>query len=535
MKNMKIMLCLFIVASILFIPEAVYAATSKLSASSTTVYVGDTVTVTATITGKKMYFVKGTIASANSNVLSGSGSLYRKADLSTEQNGFSSVSSSVTFTAKSAGRATVSFTPNSGNIDVGGNDLSIQSSSVNITVLAKPTNQKPQKPTTVGSSSGGNNTPSYNIPDYETPVTNEQEEPKSSNAELEELSISKGELSPEFSSGKTNYTVMLEKDVTSLNVTAKAKDSKATVRGDGETALKPGNNEITITVTAEDGTVKKYVIKAMVDESPDVFVNYNGKNLGVVKNSDDAQIPATFEKTMVSLEGKNVEAWHSNLANLTILYMIDDKNEKNFYLYDDTSKMVTSVYKPIALLGRQVAIIDVPKELQTRIGMRFQEVEVDSLKFNGWIYEEPDFENYVLLYLMDDKGKMHYYLYEKSENSLQLYSNQAAVTQATYDKLNEDMKLRMIVLLALAGTNVLTLLLLLIVSLRIRKKNRVRIEPAVKNKPSLNKKHEGYEEEIEPFDSWKYETMPEETHTIHMKPYDDEQHLFEEIDDSRNR
>ena len=97
------------------------------------------------------------------------------------------------------------------------------------------------------------------------------------------------------------------------------------------------------------------------------------------------------------------------------------------------------------------------------------------------------------------------------------------------------MKLRMIVLLALAGTNVLTLLLLLIVSLRKRKKNRVRIEPAVKNKPSLNKKHEGYEEEIEPFYSWQYETMPEETHTIHMNPDDDEQHLFEEIDDLRNR
>lgn len=434
--------------------------------------------------------------------------------------------------AGSSGTATITF------VTVDATDVAAMKDASGVTLGRKSVSVvKPSKPSdnTGGNTSGGNNTPSYNIPDYETPVTNEQEEPKSSNAELEELSISKGKLSPEFSSGKTNYTVMLEKDVTSLNVTAKAKDSKATLSGDGETALKPGNNEITITVTAEDGTVKKYVIKAMVDESPDVFVNYNGKNLGVVKNSDDAQIPATFEKTMVSLEGKNVEAWHSNLANLTILYMIDDKNEKNFYLYDDTSKMVTSVYKPIALLGRQVAIIDVPKELQTRIGMRFQEVEVDSLKFNGWIYEEPDFENYVLLYLMDDKGKMHYYLYEKSENSLQLYSNQAAVTQATYDKLNEDMKLRMIVLLALAGTNVLTLLLLLIVSLRKRKKNRVRIEPAVKNKPSLNKKHEGYEEEIEPFDSWKYETMPEETHTIHMKPYDDEQHLFEEIDDLRNR
>lgn len=496
---------------------------TTLTIKAASVAPGATFTATATC-GNIEGSVK--VTTSNATLISGDNWCDRGKTLSAKAKAGSSGTATITF-------VTVDATDVAAMKDASG--VTLGRKSVSVVKPSTPSNNTGGN-TSGGSTSGSNNTPSYNTPDYESPITNQQEEePKSSNADLKELSISKGELSPEFTSDKTNYTVMLEKDVTSLNVTAKAKDSKATVSGDGETALKPGNNEITITVTAEDGAVKKYVIKAMVDESPDVFVNYNGKNLGVVKNSDDAQIPATFEKTMVSLEGKNVEAWHSNLANLTILYMIDDKNEKNFYLYDDTSKMVTSVYKPIALLGRQVAIIDVPKELQTRIGMRFQEVEVDSLKFNGWIYEEPDFENYVLLYLMDDKGKMHYYLYEKSENSLQLYSNQAAVTQATYDKLNEDMKLRMIVMLALAATNVLTLLLLLIVSLRKRKKNRVRIEPAVKNEPSLNKKNEGIEEEIEPFDSWKYEPMPEETHTIHMKPYDEEQHLFDEIDDLRHR
>lgn len=439
----------------------------------------------------------------------------------------------LTATAKagSAGTATISF------ITVDATDVVAMKDASGVT-LGK-TSVSVVKPSTPSNNSGGsgNSTPSTNTPTYETPITNTQEpeETKSSDADLKDLSISKGTLSPEFSSDKTNYTVVLEKDVTSLTVTANAKDENATVSGTGEIALKPGNNEITITVTAEDETVKKYVIKAMVDESPDVFVEYNGKRLGVVKNTDSVQMPATFEKTMVSLEGKNVEAWHSNLSNLTIIYMIDDSDDKNFYLYDDTSKMITSLYKPIALLGRNVAIIDIPKELQTRVGMSFGEVEVDSLKFNGWTFQDPSFENYVLLYLMDDKGKMHYYLYEKSENTLQLYSNQASVTQAAYDKLNEDMKLRMIVLIALAATNVLTLLLLLIVSLRKRKKHKVRIEPAVHYEPLNDKQEEDMEAEVEPFDSWKYESMPEETQTIHMKPYDDEQHLFDENDDLLSR
>lgn len=442
--------------------------------------------------------------------------------------------------AGAAGTATITFvtvdaTDVSAMKDASG--VTLGSTTVNVAAPMTPPDNNGGNSGNGGNAGSGNNTPSYNTPTYETPTTGNQtaEEPKSSNADLASLSISTGKLSPEFLSDKTNYTVVLEKNVTSLTIQASPKDDKATVSGTGEISLKPGNNEITITVTAEDGTTKKYIIKAMVDESPDVFVNYNDKKLGVVKNTDDAQIPATFEKTMVSLEGKNVEAWHSNLSNLTIIYMIDDKNEKNFYLYDESSKMITSVYKPIALLGRQVAIIDIPKELQTRAGMNFGEVEVDSLKFRGWIFEDEAFENYVLLYLMDDKGKMHYYLYEKSENTLQLYSDQAAVTQNTYDQLNEDMKLRMIVLIVLAGTNVLTLLLLIIVMLRKKKKHKAVIEQkSMKHREIAEASHEETgEAAIEPFDSWKYEPANQE-HTIHMKPYDDEQHLFDERDDMHN-
>lgn len=502
---------LLAITTIIKYPLKVYAASATVSASASTIYVGDSVTFTVNVSGGAGYIT-----------VSGAASDYIWLDQSSQ---------SYTVKGDSVGTLQVSI---SGVIaDVNTEQDQTVSGSATVKVIERPTVTNPP----VTDPDTNNNGVSNNTPTYETPTTGNQtvEEPKSSNADLSSLSISTGTLSPEFISDKTNYTVVLEKNVTALTVQASPKDDKATVSGTGEISLKPGNNEITITVTAEDGTTKKYVIKAMVDESPDVFVNYNGKKLGVVKNTDDAQVPATFEKTMVSLEGKNVEAWHSNLSNLTIIYMIDDKNEKNFYLYDESSKMISSVYKPIALLGRQVAIIDIPKELQTRVGMNFGEVEVDSLKFSGWIFEDEAFENYVLLYLMDDKGKMHYYLYEKSENTLQLYSDQAAVTQNTFDQLNEDMKLRMIVLIVLAGTNVLTLLLLIIVMLRKKKKRKAVIEPKSKKHQEIPEANheEDSDEIIEPFDSWKYEPVNQE-HTIHMKPYDEEQHLFDERDDTHN-
>lgn len=315
-----------------------------------------------------------------------------------------------------------------------------------------------------GSSSGG-----------QTNTTNPKpanEEGKSSNANLSALSISEGDLDPVFSADTTSYTVTLGKEATSLTVNASASDAKASVSGTGEHSLQAGKNEITIAVTAEDGTVKNYVITVNVEEAPEIFVNYNDKKLGVVKDTSDVSVPDTFEETTVTLSGSEIKAWHSNLRNLTIVYMVDEANEKNFYLFDESAKTITSVYKPIGFMGRNVAIIDVPKELQTRAGMTFTELDIDGMKFPGWTYDSKTFENYSLLYLMDEQGNVHYYQYEKSEGTLQLFSDAAPLTQSEYEaalkESNGKLQQRMWMIIALLATNLITIGLLIYVMMKKR-------------------------------------------------------------------
>lgn len=520
--SILVTMCVFL--STLLFPLRVYAASSSVSASARTVYVGDSVTVSVNITGSNMYSVKGNLTSSSSGVLSGSGNIWRKADLYSEPNGFSSYSYSATFVAKSVGSATVTFQPDNGSncIDMSENLLSLNSSSVTINVIQRqstPSNNNPNQ----GNNTTTNNTPSQNNTPNNTQQgnqTNEQPQEKASNeARLSELKLSVGTLNQKFDPDTTNYSVVLEKDVTSLTISAKTKDDKATVTGVGEVKVSPGENTLSVIVTAEDGTTKTYSIKASVDETPDVFVQYNNQKLGVVKNLSNVTIPETFEKVTVNVSGKDVEAYKSNLRNLTIIYMIDDAEEKNWYLYDENTKTITSIYKPFAILGRNLAIIDIPQELQNRAGMKYQEVEIETVKLMGWTFENPEFENYILVYLMDEQGEMKYYLYEKTEDSIMLYSNQAAVTQKDYDKLNDDFNLRMIMILALAATNVLTIILLIIVMLTKKKKNKKRKEKKHKENETLMEEtpvSEEVEEVIEPFDSWKYESMPEQN-----DPYDD--------------
>ncbi|WP_051217394.1 cadherin-like beta sandwich domain-containing protein, partial [Paenibacillus assamensis] len=93
--------------------------------------------------------------------------------------------------------------------------------------------------------------------------------PKSSNANLSNLTLSAGTLSPVFASGTLSYTANVANAVTELDVTPTVTDSKASVKVNGATvasgsasrvALNVGANTITVVVTAEDGTPKTYTV-----------------------------------------------------------------------------------------------------------------------------------------------------------------------------------------------------------------------------------------------------------------------------------
>jgi hypothetical protein len=85
---------------------------------------------------------------------------------------------------------------------------------------------------------------------------------ESSDAALAGLTVSTGTLSPGFTPDTINYTVDVLNTVASITVNATAAHPKAAVSGGAgvEKALEVGANPITVTVTAEDGTVKVYTV-----------------------------------------------------------------------------------------------------------------------------------------------------------------------------------------------------------------------------------------------------------------------------------
>lgn len=88
-----------------------------------------------------------------------------------------------------------------------------------------------------------------------------EETQKSNNANLKTLKIGEVELTPAFSADVTAYSVELTNyKENEIKVVAEAEDEKATVKVEGNEKITVGENVITVTVSAEDGTSKVYTI-----------------------------------------------------------------------------------------------------------------------------------------------------------------------------------------------------------------------------------------------------------------------------------
>lgn len=103
----------------------------------------------------------------------------------------------------------------------------------------------------------------FNIPVYKNMPSKACEKPTSTgdnNNLLSSLSINGYSLTPSFSRYTTSYELIVDSNVSSISVSAKASGSSAKVSGTGSKSLAYGDNTIKITVTAASGKTRTYTL-----------------------------------------------------------------------------------------------------------------------------------------------------------------------------------------------------------------------------------------------------------------------------------
>lgn len=193
-------------------------------------------------------------------------------------------------------------------------------------------------------------------------LTVEAAQDASDNANLSALKVSPGKISPAFATTIREYEVTVPYTSERIVVSALTEDENAVVGVNGSTGLKVGRNTVVVTVTAENGTEKRYYLYVTrQEEAPEPTkepekpeaagyeaglhaTEKDGSVLltfaGEYKVSDDQSAyvaPTGYEETVLYVDGIRIKGYVKRDvpdSEFCILVLEDELGVSGYYRYD---------------------------------------------------------------------------------------------------------------------------------------------------------------------------------------------------------
>lgn len=421
-KKLLAFICILIVSTAMI--PAYYAKadeTARISIGSASGTVGDTVTVTLTVSASNSIDAAAIPVSYDNSVIkpvgSGNSGIVSFALLDAAAYG-ATESISMKFEIIAAGTTTLSVAGDA-KVSVNGERAAIQSSSSG-TVTGK------------------------------APVS------YSSDNTLSSLQISPGTLSPAFSPEITTYNASVDSDVEELVVSAVANDSNAKVSVSGR-KMDPGRNTTTITVTAEDGSVKKYIIyttraagsneqetqteaetqtEVQTEQTDNIQVTIDKVQYTVIQDYSEHELPEGYEETEIDYNGGKIIAGKGLKTGLILMYLESDNGEGGFYVYDETAKTF-SPYNTVDEPQVTFVVLPIPDSVNKPDGYTLTRFTMNGKEVDVLIDAD---RQYCLFYGVSSSGEKGWFSYRISDATIQAYSIDKGDVTGTVNTSGKDTK-----------------------------------------------------------------------------------------------
>jgi Cohesin domain. len=249
--------------------------------------------------------------------------------------------------------------------------------------------------------------------------TTTEEDKRSNDCDLADLSVSPGALSPEFSPSNTSYTVTLTEDDQSIAISAITNDEKATTSVYGANSLQKGVNSVSITVTAENGAEKVYYLTVICgEENEDMMLKVEGHNF-IVVTEDLPEAPEGFTEATFVLSNKDVPGFESPNKRLAIICLRDEEGEKHWYIYDKNANSFQKYNEFTAKESRYV-IMKKPDSFDVPKGFNKADLKIDNSLYPA--YSDGSGSGIYLVYAMNLNGEAGYYFYDTKEGSFMRFA-----------------------------------------------------------------------------------------------------------------
>lgn len=280
---------------------------------------------------------------------------------------------------------------------------------------------------------------------------------------LKSLSVEGLKLEPEFNKDTTDYKVTAESNTTEIKINATKSDSKAELSGTGTFKVTEGENKFTITVEAENGSIKKYNITVNVTDPNPITVKINDKNYTVVKRESNLTKPEDYEKTEITINESKVPAFYNEVNNFTLVGLKDENGDISLFLYDKETNTF-SEYKEIKLDQIKLYPLSIDKEIDN---YKLTKIKINDIEFDALILDNSD---YAVIHAQNmNNGSSDYYTYDTKTNTVIRYTDETL--KPLKDKITKYEKM----IILLCGETLLVffiLICILIAKIRNNKKRK---------------------------------------------------------------
>lgn len=387
-------------------------ASVTIALSSSSVSIGGGVTATISVSGSDIsaYTIYVSYDSSILQFNSASGSAQANGGGGTiVVSGTGAGSVSASFTAIANGTASIS-TSGSDVYNINLEQVAISHAGASVTVAT--------------ASSGGNN--SDNNENDDNNENNDDDDDNSdddetANCNLSSLQISPGTLEPAFSPSTTSYYVQVDKDVTSMVVSATTESDNATTDVWGAGLIEPGENTVRITVTAENGAVKEYNIRVVAGEDlGDAVATIDNVLYTFVNSEENLEIPEGFSSTTLQYKEWEVLAFESPNKKIKIVCLADENGENFWFIYNEATSELIPYREYSANLNRYI-ILPIPSGVTLPDGFVKTVIQINNNKIEAYQSAAINDDKLYLVYAINLSGDEGFYIYDVSETTFMRY------------------------------------------------------------------------------------------------------------------
>ncbi len=304
-------------------------------------------------------------------------------------------------------------------------------------------------------------------------ITATSEAPVSADNNLKDLTVyvedengntTNGWFWPAFNKDTTQYYLNVDGNAKKLAITANANSGTSTVSLNNP-ELVVGNNNITITVKAQDGSTKTYVIAVTKAEkateretesesqteskNPDETtggdqntsnkkVTIGNKTYTITDYNNEMTLPEGYEIVDYDYKGNNIKALKGLGTGLILVAFVDDTSNIKSFVYDETAddfyKFITANVK-----SAQYVLVDMPsvgENINIPANYTLSSINYDNSVLVAYV--SGDSKIYIVSAIDCNGKKGLYYLDSENNTIMRYFENENAINTNTNTNNNSD-------------------------------------------------------------------------------------------------